>query len=122
MTLPDTNRVTATARPDGVDLHVDGYTRTTLKDLIGLLAENDDLRERFFDLFEPAPAADPHSSTVVDRDDAFLDRLMPELPTTIRLHREPARLLGRALRRIARRQNRRPLAVVPQPRDWRRSA
>lgn len=122
MTLPNTSAVTATARPDGVDLHVDGYTRTTLKDLIGLLAERDDLRERFFDLFEPPAETDPHAVAVADRDEQFLDQVMPELPTTIRLHREPARRLGALLGRITRRQNRTLLASVPQQRDWRRSA
>lgn len=122
MTLPNTSAVTATPRPDGVDLHVDGYTRTTLKEFIGLLAERDDLREEFLDLLEPAAEADPHASAVADRDEQFLDQVMPELPTTIRLHREPARRLGAVLGRITRWQARRPLAVVPQQRDRRWSA
>jgi hypothetical protein len=121
VTLPDTNRVTAEARPDGVDLHVDGYTRTTLKNLIGLLAERGDLLDGLLDLFEPPAAADPHQKAVADRDEQFINQLMVELPTTIRLHREPARRLGAVLGRITRRQARRPLAVVPQQQDRRAS-
>lgn len=121
MTLPNTSAVTATPRPDGVDLHVDGYTHTTLKNLIGVLAERDDLLDDLLSLFEPPAETDPHSPAVVDRDEQFITRLMAELPTTIRLHREPARRLGAVLGRITRRQNRR-LAMVPQQRDWRWTA
>jgi hypothetical protein len=121
MTLPNTNAVTATPRPDGVDLHVDGYTRTTLKDLIGLLAERDDLVDDLLALLEPAPAVDPHQPARRDRDEEFLDRLMEELPTTIRMHREPARRLGALLGRITRRQARRPLVALPTQQDRRAS-
>lgn len=115
MTLPNTNAVTVTGRPDGVDLHVDGYTRTTLKDLIGLLAKDDDLRERFFDLFEPPAETDPHAAAVADRDEQFLDQVMPDLPTTIRLYRGPlahltdqlTTILGRRTGWFPRQQNRR---------------
>jgi hypothetical protein len=122
MTLPDTSRVTATPRPDGVALDVSGYTRTTLKDLIGLLAERDDLLDELLHLFEEPDQTDPHQKAVADRDDQFINQLMAELPTTIRLHRKPARRLGAVLGRITRRQARRPLASVPQQRDWRWTA
>jgi hypothetical protein len=115
MTLPNTSAVTATPRPDGVDLHVDGHTRTTLKHLIGILAERDDL------LDEPAET-DPHATAVADRDEQFLNLVMPELPTTIRMNLQPARRLGAALGRITRRQARRQLASVPRQRDWRWTA
>lgn len=122
MTLPNTNAVTATSRPNGADLHVDGYTRTTLKNLIGLLAERDDLLDEFLALFEEPAANDPNATAVADRDEQFLNQAMPHLPTTIRLNLKPARRLGAALGRITRRQARRPLASVPQQRDWRWSA
>lgn len=122
MTLPDTNRVTAEGRPDGVALDVSGYTRTTLTDLIGLLAERGDLVDGLLALFEKPEQTDPHSTTVVDRDDQFIDQLMAELPTTIRLHTGPARRLGALLGRLTRRPARRRLAVVPQQRDRRWTA
>jgi hypothetical protein len=122
MTLPNTSAVTATPRPDGVDLHVDGHTRTTLKHLIGILAERDDLLEEFLNLFEPPAETDPHATAVADRDEQFLNLVMPELPTTIRMNLQPARRLGAALGRITRRQARRQLASVPRQRDWRWTA
>lgn len=112
--------ITATPCSDGAQLHIgDAYLRPMLKDLIGLLGEDNGLLDDLIALYaDPAPAADPYLPDVASRDEALIDRLMTELPTTIRLHLSPARRLGAALGRITRRQARRPLATVPMQDRW----
>lgn len=112
--------VYATPRPDGADLHIgDAYLRPVLRDLLGVLADKPALLDDLIGLYaDPAPAADRFLPDVASRDEAFIDQLMTELPTTIRLYLTPARRLGAALGRITRRQARRPLATAPMQDRW----
>lgn len=112
--------VTVTPRPDGADLHIgDTYLRPLLHDLLTLLADKPALLDDLLSLYaDPASAADRYRPDVASRDEALIDRLMTELPTTIRLYLTPARRLGAALGRITRRQARRPLATVPAQDRW----
>lgn len=122
MTWPHQHRITASARPDGADLDVTPYLRTTLHDLLDLLSERGDLLDDLLSLYaDKAPAADSHQAARPSRDDELVEQLLGELPTSIRLHRPVARALGAALGRITRAQARRPLRAVPAQQDRRAS-
>ncbi|WNI15545.1 hypothetical protein [Actinacidiphila sp. ITFR-21] len=105
MSEPRLHGVTATPRPDGADLHVDTYLRTTLHDLIGLLDERPDLLDDLLDLYaDPAPAQDRFAPARPDRGDELVERLLTGLRSTIRLYGPDAQQLGADLDRITRAQ------------------
>lgn len=119
MTEPRTHRVTPTARPDGCDLAVEGHVRDLLRDVIGLLAARDDLREDLDRLLDTEVWNDPHQPDAGSRDDQFIDdlvRALPEQALAIRIHGPALDQLAGALTAISRQQGGRPVGAIPQQR------
>ncbi|WP_031514777.1 hypothetical protein [Streptomyces sp. NRRL F-5123] len=105
MTEPRIHRITPTPLPDGADLGVEGYARQLLADVIGVLADRDDLREDLDRLLDTdAPRHDPHVQDTGSRDDKFIDDLVRALgpaTLTIRMRTREAGRLAESLSEIA---------------------
>lgn len=99
MTEPRTHRITSTPIPDGADLHLEGFVRHLLADVLTVLADNPGLADWLDDVLHgDRPAADPHLRDTGSRDDALIDSLVGALPAAslaVRLHgADLARLAG----------------------------
>lgn len=120
MREPRTHRVTPALRPDGADLHVEGYVRDLLRDVIGLLAARDDLREDLDRLLDTEVWNDPHLPDVPSRDDQFIDELVRALgpaSLAIRMHGPDLDRLAGSLVAISRAQGSKPVGAIPAQRQ-----
>lgn len=107
MADPGQHRIHTTPRPDGCDVHLDGFVHQGLVDLIGLLRDNGVLWDDLVALIDNPPA--PPDSFQPERDlptEDLANRLAEHLPTAIRLHREATTTLGTTLTSIAQQQAR----------------
>lgn len=121
MNEPRAHRVTPAPRPDGADLHVEGYVRDLLREVIGLLAARDDLREDLDRLLDTDPPKnDPHQRDTGSRDDQFIDDLVRALnpaSLAIRMHGPDLDRLAGSLVAISRAQGSKPVGAIPAQRQ-----
>jgi hypothetical protein len=99
VSTPRTHRITPTPIPDGADLHLEGFVRHLLADVLTLLADNPGLFDQLDDvLHTDRPAVDRYQPDTGSRDDALIDSLVAALPAAslaVRLHgADLARLAG----------------------------
>jgi hypothetical protein len=119
MTEPRPNRVTPVPVSDGVDLHVEGHAADFLRDVIGLLAGDQDLREHLDRILDTEVHHDRHLVDTGSRDDQFIAAVLAALPDSATAIRVPGPALDRlagTLTAISRSQGGRPIGAVPQQR------
>jgi hypothetical protein len=115
MSEPRPHRITPEPRPDGCDVHLQGFVHQTLTDLIALLADNDVLRDDLLAIIDNPPT--PPDAFTPERDlptESLVERLAAHLPTAVRLERKTTAQLGQTLTAIARQQARTAPDALPR--------
>jgi hypothetical protein len=124
---PRAHRITPTPRPNGADLHVEGFVSALLLELLDLLGQEDGvLLDRLISVVTgEAPKPDPFKPEAELPTERLVADLADRLPTSIRQHRPELATLHTALGRILADQQRavRPslLPTLPRQQDRRAS-
>jgi hypothetical protein len=123
---PRAHRITPTPRPNGCDLHVEGFVSAFLTDLLDVLARDPGLMDRLVAIVDgPTSRPDPFAPERELPTERLVADLCDRLPTSIRQHRPALAALHGALGRILADQQRavRPalLPTLPQQQDRRAS-
>lgn len=102
MAEPSAHRVTPTPRPNGAELHVEGFVSHLLMDLIDLLGRDANLMDRLVAIVDgPAAKPDPFRPETELPTERLVADLSDRLPTSIRQHRPDLTVLVMRLQEIA---------------------